>query len=667
MSSATPPMPRGPGAPAGASSPEPIWTPDEKSVRESRIVEFGEFVAERFGVRARDYHELWTWSVSHLDEFWSAVWEYFDVQSSTPLGRVLEGPSMQSSRWFTGTTVNYAEHALRHRGGSSPAVISLTEDGLREDTSWDDLRLEVGALRLWLERAGVRRGDRVVGYLPNGRHAVVALLATASLGAIWSSCGQDIGPRGAAARFGQLEPTVLIAADGYRWGGQAHDRRRETTELEGLLPSLRAVVTVSHLGLPFTAPGTVPWEEATSTRAEPVFEPVPFDEPLWVLFSSGTTGPPKGIVHGHGGVILEHSKMLALHFDLRAPRRLFWYTTTNWMMWNVVASGLLVGATIVLYDGSPTFPNPGRLFELASDLAAEVLGVSPGYLLNCERSGIEPRRDLDLSALRILASTGSPLPAGAYGWVRDHVGPTVQLNSTSGGTDVVCAFAGSSPTTPVWAGEVSAPLLGVALESWDSHARKVVDSVGELVITQPMPSMPIRFWNDPDGSRYHDAYYSTFPGVWRHGDWVTQTSRGTVIFSGRSDSTLNRHGVRIGSADIYDVVERLGEVHEALVIGAELPDGSYWMPLFVVLAPGSTLDPHLRQRINDEIRTHASPRHVPDEILEVPAIPHTRTGKKLEVPVKRLLQGAPPADVANSDSVDDPAALEYFTRFSPPE
>ena len=607
MSRAPSSLPCGRGVTEDASAPEPIWTPDERVTGASQIVEFGRFVAERYGVRAQTFEELWRWSVDRLEEFWSAVWEFFDVRSSTPVNQVLEGSSMRVSRWFTGTTVNYAEHALRHRGGSGPAIISITEDGVRENSSWDDLRLEVGALRLWLQRVGVRRGDRVVGYLPNSRHAVVALLASASLGAVWSACGQDIGPRGAAARFGQLEPRVLIAADGYLWGGQEHDRRQEVEELEGLLPTLGAVITVSRLGRPFTSNGKVSWEEATSTKVEPVFEPVPFDEPLWVLFSSGTTGPPKGIVHGHGGVILEHSKMLALHFDLRRSSRLLWYTTTNWMMWNVVVSGLLVGATVVLYDGSPTFSTPGRLFELASDLKAEVLGVSPGYLLNCERTGLEPRRDLDLSALRVLASTGSPLPASAYVWVRDHVGPSVQLNSTSGGTDVVCAFAGSSPTTPVWAGEVSAPFLGVALESWDSLGQHVVGSMGELVITKPMPSMPIRFWGDPDGSRYFDAYYSTFPGFWRHGDWVTLTTRGTVIFAGRSDSTLNRNGVRIGSADIYDVVERLAEVDEALVIGAELPNGGYWMPLFVVLMPGCTLDTSTRQRIIDEIRTHASP------------------------------------------------------------
>jgi acetoacetyl-CoA synthetase len=410
--------------------------------------------------------------------------------------------------------------------------------------------------------------------------------------------------------------------------------------------------------------GVVTWEEATSTPAVPRFESVGFADPLWVLFSSGTTGPPKGIVHGHGGVLLEHHKMLGLHLDLKGSDPFFWYTNTNWMMWNVVVSGLLVGATIVVYDGSPSYPNAQQLFDLAAAHRVEVLGVSPGYLLNCEKAGIEPGRDLDLSALRVLASTGSPLPASSYPWVREHVGREVQLDSTSGGTDVVSAFAGSAPTTPVWAGEVSAPMLGVALEAWDPEGRALVDAVGELVITKPMPSMPIYFWNDPDCSQYRDSYFDTFPGVWRQGDWITQTARGSVVFSGRSDSTLNRHGVRLGSADIYEVVEKLPEIREALVIGAEFPDGAYWMPLFVVVEPGNALDDATRERIVSAIRTDASPRHVPDEIWEVPAIPHTRTGKKLEIPVKRILQGVAVEQATNPDAVDDIDALSYFARFS---
>ena len=611
-------MTSSPASPEDTTAPLAIWTPTASDVANSQIARFGEYVSATYGARAGTYSELWDWSVIHIDEFWLSVWEFFGLHSDTDYDNVRTGSDMLDTSWFEGATLNYAEHALRFGAGPEAALIAISEDGSTTTTSWDDLRAEVAALGRWLRTLGVQRGDRVVGYLPSGRHAVVAFLATASLGAVWSACGQDLGAPGAAARFSQLDPVVLIAADGYHWNGEGHVRSDQVRELRKLLPTLRATVAVSHLGKVPADDGVVTWEEATSTPAALRFESVSFAHPLWVLFSSGTTGPPKGIVHGHGGVLLEHHKMLGLHFDLEGSDPFFWYTNTNWMMWNVVVSGLLVGATIVVYDGSPSYPNAQRLFDLAATHRVKVLGVSPGYLLNCEKSGIEPGLDLDLSVLRVLAATGSPLPASSYPWVRDHVGSEVQLDSTSGGTDVVSAFAGSAPTTPVWAGEVSAPLLGVALEAWDPEGRALIGAVGELVITKPMPSMPIYFWNDPDRSRYRDSYFNTYPGVWRQGDWITQTTRGSVIFSGRSDSTLNRHGVRLGSADIYEVVEKLPEVREALVIGAEFPDGAYWMPLFVVIEPGNALDDEMRARIVTAIRTNASPRHVPDEIWEVP-------------------------------------------------
>jgi acetoacetyl-CoA synthetase len=651
-------------APEAAPAPEPIWTPDPAATARSQIGHFAAFVTERHGVHLDGYLDMWAWSVDHTEQFWASIWEFFAITSSTPYEAVLELPVMPGARWFSGARLNYAQHALRFAATDEPAILAVTEDGSITTTSWDELRSEVGAFAGWLRAVGVGKGDRVVGYLPNGRHAVVAFLATASLGAVWSACGQDYGAAGAAARFAQLEPVVLVAADGYQWAGHVHDRRDAVRELREALPTVRATVAVDHLGLARDADDpTISWAVATAVPSDLHFEQVAFGDPLWVLFSSGTTGPPKGIVHGHGGVVLDHHKMLGLHFDLRGGDSFFWYTNTNWMMWNVVVSGLLVGATVVLYDGNPTYPGPLRLFELAARHGARVLGVSPGYLLACEKAGVEPGRDLDLSRLEVLASTGSPLPAVSYDWVRDHVSRDVQLDSTSGGTDIVTAFAGSAPTTPVWAGEVSAPMLGVALDAWDPDGRSVIDQVGELVVTKPMPSMPLYFWNDPDGSRYHDAYFSTYPGVWRHGDWITRTNRGSVIISGRSDSTLNRQGVRLGSADIYQVVEKLPEISEALVIGAELADGGYWMPLFVVLEPGKHLDDDLKARIVAAIRREASPRHVPDQITAVPAIPHTRTGKKLEVPVKRLLQGTPLDQVANSSAVDDPTVLAYFSRF----
>ena len=580
---------------------------------------------------------------------------------------------MPGARWFPGTRLNYAEHALRRRPGDGPgdddivAVTAVSEDGTTSQTTWAQLRAQVAALAQWLRDAGVRRGDRVVGYLPDTTPSLVAFLATASIGAIWSACAQDYGADGAAARFAQLEPVILFAADGYSWNGKVHDRRGEVAALQRALPTLRATVHLANVGLPLAAePGgnDVTWEAAIAQPAELRFDRVDFDAPLWVLFSSGTTGLPKGIVHGHGGVLLEHYKLLGLHLDVGPDSPAFWYTTTNWIMWNIVASGLLLGAPIVLYDGSPGYPDAGRLWQIAADHRVAMLGVSPGYLLACAKAGLSPGRDLDLGRLRTLGSTGSPLTAPSYYWVRDAVGPRVQVASGSGGTDVASGFAGSAPTTDVWPGEISAPNLGVALEAWGDAGRPVIGQVGELVVTKPMPSMPLYFWNDPDGARYAGAYFSTFPGVWRHGDWMEVTERGSVIVSGRSDSTLNRNGVRLGSADIYAVVDKIPELAESLVIGAELGDGAYWLVLFVVLADGAELTAELKQSIRTAIAAHASPRHIPDDVIAVTAIPHTRTGKKLEVPVKRIIQGRPLSAVVAADAVDDYDALAQFTAYA---
>jgi acetoacetyl-CoA synthetase len=638
---------------------EPIWRPGPDS--EARITEFARRAEHRTGRAIPGYRELLEWSVDDLEGFWALVWEFFDVDSISGYDRVLGDERMPGARWFPGARLNYAEHILRG-GSDEPAVLAITEDGTTTTLRWDELRAQVAAFAGWLRGRGVRVGDRIVGHLPNGAPAVVAFLATASLGAIWSVCGQDYGAEGAAARFAQLRPAVLIVADGYRFNGKIHDRRAAAARLLDLLPTVHTAVLVDHVGTSGD-PEMVPWAEAIGTPAPLRFERVDFDAPLWVLFSSGTTGVPKGITHGHGGVLLEHLKLTGLHLDLRAGERFFWHTTTNWMMWNLVVSGLLVDATVVLYDGSPAFPGPGRLWQIAAEHRVSVLGVSPGYLLACAKAAVEPAA-LDLRSLRVVGSTGAPLPAACYHWVAEHVGSTVQLASTTGGTDVVSGFAGSAPNTPVWPGEISAPLLGVALEAWDTDGKPVLGHVGELVVTRPMPSMPVGFWNDPDGIRYRDAYFATYPGVWRHGDWMTVTEHGSVIVSGRSDSTLNRHGVRLGSADIYAVVEKLPEIREALVIGAELPDGTYWMPLFVVLEDGVQLDQPLRERVNAAIRTQASPRHVPDVITAVPGIPHTRTGKKLEVPVKRLLQGAPIEQTLARDAVDDPALLDVYARLA---
>ncbi|MFI6248090.1 acetoacetate--CoA ligase [Streptomyces sp. NPDC051016] len=642
--------------------PDPFTTPDPQAVERSRVMDF----ARHAGRDGTDYAGLHHWSVTDLTGFWGAVWDYFGIEAALPYEQVLAEDRMPGARWFTGATLNYAHHALRHLTDDRPAIIALDETGAGYEVTGKQLRAQVASVAATLRDLGVEPGDRVVGHLPNTPHAIVAFLATASLGAVWSVCGQDYAPKAAADRFGQLEPTVLIAADGYLFNGVAHDRRDAVLELARALPTLKATLLVDHVGLPWPARPyptlVVPWEDAATRTEELVCAPVPFDHPLWVVFSSGTTGLPKGIAHGHGGVLLEHLKTLGLHSDLGPGDRLLWYTTTHWMMWNLVASTLLTGATTCTYDGSPApLAKPDTLWELAARHRVTVFGTSPQYLLGMAKFGIDPSA-YDLSAIRVVGCTGSALPASAYPWVRDHVGGHVLLASISGGTDVVSGFAGSAPNTPVWAGELSAPHLGVALAAYDSAGRPVVDRVGELVVTRPMPSMPLYFWNDPDGTRYRDAYFSVYEGVWRHGDWITVTGHGSVIVHGRSDSTLNRNGVRLGSADIHDVVERLPEIAEALVVGAEEPDGGYWMPLFVVLAAGATLDDTLRDRIRDAIRGGASPRHVPDEILEVPGIPHTRTGKKLEVPVKRLLQGTPVAEAVDPATVDAPDLIAHYAR-----
>lgn len=648
-----------PGLP---DTPEPIWMPRPEHADSSRMAQFTHYLAGRTGLTFSSYGDLWAYSVDHLGDFWTAVWDFFDVIADGPRDHPLAGETMPGVRWFPGTRLNYAEHALRH-SGPEPAIVAIGEDGTTNEMSWDELRRQVGAVARWLRAQGVQRGDRVVGYLPNTEHAIVAFLATASIGALWSACGQDYGATGAAARFAQLDPVVLFAADGYQWNGRKHDRSADVSALRGLLPTVRATVHVPILGMGLATGNSHDWEKVVEGEEPPTFVRVDFNDPLWVLYSSGTTGVPKGIVHSHGGVLIDHYKLLGLHNDLGAGDRFFWYTTTNWMMWNLVVSGLVVGATIVLYDGNPSYPEPQRLWSIAAEQQVSVLGVSPGYLLGCAKAEVEPGHDFDLGSLRILGSTGAPLPEQSYAWVRDHVGASVQVASVSGGTDVVSGFAGSAPNTPVWAGELSVPMLGVALQAWTGNGAPIIGEVGELVVTKPMPSMPIYFWNDPTGSRYHDAYFSTYPHIWRHGDWLTITDRGTVVISGRSDATLNRQGVRLGSADIYQVVENMPEIQESLVIGAELRDSQYWMPLFVVLAPGQTLDADLRQRINTAIRTQASPRHVPDEIIAVPMIPHTRTGKKIEVPVKRIVQGADVEQIIGSDTVDSIEALRYFMRF----
>ena len=638
------------------------WEPTEVFSSSSVLARYLAWLEISRGEVIKDYHELLRWSTTSVEDFWESVWQFFGVRSHQPYTAVRGEEGMPGTQWFPGATLNYAEHALSH-DLETPAVIGLSEAGDPVELSWEDLRGQVGAVAAWLSDHGVVRGDRVVGYLPNIPATVVGFLACASIGAIWSSCAQEYSAHGAADRFGQLDPVVLIAADGYHYAGKEHARGEQVKELLQLLPTVRATLLVNNIGHASGEPGMEYFEDVIDVPSPPSYASLPFDHPLWVLYSSGTTGRPKGIVQGHGGITLEQLKLIGFHLNVQPGSRFLWFTTTSWMMWNVQVSGLLLGATVVLYDGSPTWPDQSALWRLAAETRLDFLGASAAYLLACQKAGLRPGTDFDLGALSALGSTGSPLPASCYDWVYESL-PQVWLNAISGGTDICSAFAGGVPTLPIHAGEMQSPLLGVAMEAWDPDGNALVGNVGELVVTRPMPSMPLYFWDDADGSRYHDAYFSTYPGVWRHGDWVTITTDGGVIIHGRSDATMNRFGVRMGSAEIYEVVEQLDDVQDALVVGIEQDDGGYWMPLFVTTREGRSGSPDLADLIRTVIRTSVSPRHVPDEVIFVSVLPRTLSGKRLEVPVKRILQGVNIDEAANANSVDRPEALRWFADFA---
>ena len=621
--------------------PTPLWKPPAEMAERALMTRF----MREHGHES--YDELWRWSVEDVEGFWASIWDFFGVAGG--YDRVLASREMPGAEWFPGARLNYAEHLFRGKDPDAVAIVHASELREQAEWTWSELRERTARIAAGLRALGVERGDRVAAYMPNIPEAVAAFLATASIGAVWSSCSPDFGARSVIDRFAQIEPKVLLAVDGYRYNGRDFDRG-ET--VEGIAAEVDGrVVRLGYLD------GSG-WEDGFERPDDIEFEQVPFDHPLWVLYSSGTTGLPKAIVQGQGGILLEHLKKLQLHVDARPGDRVFWFTTTGWMMWNFLVSGLLTEAAIVLYDGSPGHPDMGVLWDLADAAGITCFGTSAAYIAACMKAGVEPAEGRDLSALRSVGSTGSPLSPEGFRWVYEHVGSGTWLFSTSGGTDLCTAFVGGVPILPVYEGELQARALGAKVEAWDPDGRPLIGEVGELVITEPMPSMPLYLWNDPGGERYRESYFDMYPGVWRHGDWIEITERGTAIITGRSDSTINRGGVRMGTAEIYRAVLAIDEVVDALVVDVGT------MPLFVVLREGAALDDELVARIRARVREDCSPRHVPDEVVAVEEVPRTLSGKVLELPVKRILTGTPPEQAASRDSLANPAALDFFVSWA---
>ena len=649
---------------------ELLWTPSAERVENARLTSFMRWLAQR-GHQFNDYTALWQWSVDEPEAFWASIWDYFKVESSTPYRQVLGKREMPGAEWFPGARLNYAQHILRQERTDAEAFVYLSEREPLRSLSWTELASQVRKLATRLREMGLRSGDRVVAYLPNSPEAAIAMYAAASIGAVWASCGPDFGTKGVVDRFSQLEPRIAFFVDGYHYGGKPYDRREDVAAILAALPTLEHVVYLRRLfpdDLATPSPKTIDWREMFTGASVPrdrfKFEQVPFDHPLWILFSSGTTGLPKPIVHCHGGNIIEQSKAITLQMDMHARERMFFVTTTGWMMWNFLVSAPLVDVVPVLYDGNPAYPTPDVLWKMVEQTGTSYFGASPTYIGILDKAGIVPRERYDLSKLKSVMLAGSPVTAECQAWVYRNVKPDVWGASGSGGTELCTGIVGGAVIQPVYAGEIQARQLGVAAYAFNEKGEKVIDEVGELVITSPMPSMPVCLWNDKDFRRYRDSYFDQYPGVWRHGDFFRVNARGGSFVLGRSDATLNRHGVRIGTAEVYRSLASVEEIEDSLIVNLDLPDGGFFMPLFVKLRPGKVVDEALLDKIRAQMRKDYSPRHVPDKVYAVPAIPYTLTGKKMEVPVRRILMGVPVEKAATRSAMANLEALDWFIAYA---
>lgn len=643
-----------------------LWQPSQKTIENSNIKSYINWLNKNYSKQFSDYNDLWQWSVDDIGSFWESIWKYFDIIHEGYYQQVVTG-EMPDAEWFLGTSLNFSEHIFKNETDEYPAIIFKSEFRDTIEISWQELKEKVSALRSFFIEQGVQKGDRIVGFLPNIPEATIAFLAANSIGAIWSSTSPDFGISSVLDRFQQIEPTILIATDGYGYGGNKFDKTEDIKVISKQLPTLKKTIIISYINelVDIKSDFFIPWNEIIKNKkTELIFDKMPFNHPIWVLFSSGTTGIPKAITHSQGGILLEHLKYLNFHADIKKGERCFWYTTTGWMMWNYIQGVLLCGGTVVLYDGSPVYPDMNGLWHFVEEIGINHFGTSAGFIVANMKAGIHPGKDFDLSKLRSIGSTGSPLPPEGFDWIYSAIKKDIWLASISGGTDVCSAFVGGLPTLPVYSGEIQCRALGCNLKTYNENGEEVYDEVGEMVITKPMPSMPIYFWNDENKKKYKESYFEMYPGKWRHGDWINITNRNGIIIYGRSDSTLNRGGIRIGTSEIYRAVNQVEQVQDCLVICLEREGGEYYMPLFVQLKENQQLDDALKKLINTSIRKAYSPRHVPDEIIEIQEIPYTISGKKVETPIKKIMMGQKAADVINADALRNMDALKFFENIS---